>query len=126
MEGLAKENPDEALAQAEVSTLPEARAISYVSIWELQPELDRAKVRELVDQALLNARAIKSPEQRIAIARIADKLIDLGEKEPAQAAHRGRSAGGLHQEGQDQGFQPDQRRRGPGAAGPARGTQAAR
>ncbi len=68
VEGLAKENPDEALAQAEVSTLPEARAISYVSIWELQPELDRAKVRELVDQALLNARAIKSPEQRIAIS----------------------------------------------------------
>ena len=41
--------------------------------------------RELADQALLNARAIKSVEDRFTTyARVADKLIDLGEKDRAR------------------------------------------
>ena len=39
-------------------------------------------MREIIDQAVLNARAVKSPTDRLYIyGQIADKLIDLGEKE---------------------------------------------
>jgi len=82
---LATDNLDEALAQAEVSTSADTRAYCYLGICDVRPDLEKTRVREFVDQALLNARAVKSPEERLRFyGQIADKLIDLGEKERAR------------------------------------------
>jgi hypothetical protein len=85
VEALASDSLDEALAQAEVCTSADTRANCYLQICDVQPDLDKSRVRELIDQALSNARAVKSPEERLGFyGRIADKLIDLGEKERAR------------------------------------------
>jgi hypothetical protein len=85
VEVLAKESVDEALEQTESSPDPEVRAFGYLGICDVRPDLEKARVREFVDQALVNSRAIKSTEYRVmALARIADRLIDLGEKEQAR------------------------------------------
>ena len=85
VEALAKENLDEALAQSEVGPNPETRAFCYLGICEVLQDLEKSRAREILDQSLLNARAITSAEFRImTFARIADKLIDLGEKDRAR------------------------------------------
>ncbi len=85
VDALALESLDEVLAQAEASTSAGTRAMCYLGICDVLPDMQKARVRELIEQALLNARAMKSPEDRLAIyGRIADKLIDLGEKERAR------------------------------------------
>ena len=49
-------------------------------IREVRPDLDKSRVRELIDQSLWNPRAMKSPTDRLRMyGQIADKLIDLGE-----------------------------------------------
>ena len=85
VDALAKNSLDEALAQAEVNSSADTRASCYLDICDVRPDLDKSWVRELIDQALLNARAVKSPEERLRFyGPIADKLIDLGEKERAR------------------------------------------
>jgi protocatechuate 3,4-dioxygenase beta subunit len=85
VEGLATDSLDEALAQAELCTSADARALCYLEICDLRPDLDKTRVRDLIDQALLNARAVKSPDYRLTMyGQIADKLLDLGEKERAR------------------------------------------
>ncbi len=85
VEALAPESLDEALAQAETSTSADTRAMCYLGISEVLPDMAKTRVRELIDQALLNARAMKSPEDRLATyGQIADKLIDLGDRERAR------------------------------------------
>ena len=85
VEGLATDSLDEALAQAELCTSADSRAICYLGICDVRPDLDKGRIRELIDQALLNARAVKSPAERLMMyGHIADKLIDLGEKERAR------------------------------------------
>jgi hypothetical protein len=84
-EALAKENLDEALAQAEAGTDADTRAWCYLGICDVLRDLAKPRLRELTDQALLNARAMKSPADRVMFfGRIADKLIDLGDKERAR------------------------------------------
>jgi hypothetical protein len=85
VEGLATDSLDEALAQAEVCTSADSRAICYLEICEVRPDLGKRRMREILDQAVLNARAVKSPTDRLRIyGQIADKLIDLGERERAR------------------------------------------
>lgn len=82
---LATDSLDEALAQAEVCTSADSRAKCYLQICDVRRDLDKIRLREIVDQALLNARAVKSPIDRLSMyAQIADKLIDLGERERAR------------------------------------------
>ena len=82
VEGLATDSLDEALAQAEVCTSADSRVFCYLGICDVRPDLDKSRMREIIDQAVLNARAVKSPTDRLYIyGQIADKLIDLGEKE---------------------------------------------
>jgi len=85
VDALAKDSLDEALAQAEVSTSPEIRASCYLGICYTRPDLDKTRVRELMNQALLNCRAMKSPADRLRIyGQVADKLIDVGDREQAR------------------------------------------
>ncbi len=85
VEALAKENLEEAIAQAESGTDADTRAICYLEICEVRRELETPRLRKLTDQALLNARAMKAPAMKVMIfGQIADKLIDLGDKERAR------------------------------------------
>jgi hypothetical protein len=85
VEGLAEDNLEDALAQAELCAGAEARALCYLGICDVRPDLGRTRAHELVDQALLSARAVKSPEMRLVLlGQVAEKLIDLQEKERAR------------------------------------------
>ena len=79
---LAREHLDEATALVEASADVALRALGYAAICELCRDLDPARLRELVAQAILNVRAATAPP--VARINVADRLIDLGEIDQAR------------------------------------------
>ena len=63
VEALAKDSLDEALAQAEVSTSADTRAWCYLGICDVRPDLEKTRVRELIDQALLERPGHEVPDR---------------------------------------------------------------
>jgi hypothetical protein len=85
VQSLAQESLDEALDQAEACPNPDTRASCYLGICDERPDLGKTPMRKLIDQALLNTRAMKSLSDRvIMVCRIADKLVDLSERDLAR------------------------------------------
>lgn len=83
-EGLGGRSPDEARDVIEAMQSPFAKALAYVQVSDDLPESDRAGRLELFDQAELQVRGTKEPQFRLAgLARVAERLLDLGETERA-------------------------------------------
>jgi protocatechuate 3,4-dioxygenase beta subunit len=85
-QSLARENLDEATALLEASDSAEVRAQGYAAICTLPRDLPPDRLREILAQAAVNARGVKSSQERIWYeATIADRWLDLGETERARA-----------------------------------------
>jgi hypothetical protein len=84
---LARENLDEATAMLEASDAADVRARGYLEICDIRRDLPPDQVKELLVQAGVNVKSMKSPtDRRLPIeARIAGHWLDLGEAEPARA-----------------------------------------
>ena len=86
VEGLAYDDPDEAVSVAEAMQSSMTRAMGYVDISDAVPASATARARklELLAQAVLHARNIKEPDKRLAvIGMVVDRWLDLGETEKA-------------------------------------------
>ncbi len=84
-EALSRENLDDATDLLEASDTADARAWGYAGICELRRDLPPARLRELLAQASVNARGMKSSTDRIRLeAKIAEGWLDLGEPERAR------------------------------------------
>jgi protocatechuate 3,4-dioxygenase beta subunit len=84
-EALAREHLDEATALLEASDAADARALGYLSLCDVRRDLPPARRRELLAQAGMNARDMKSPAYKIMIeAGIAGHWLDLGDTERAR------------------------------------------
>ena len=86
VEGLAHDDPDEAVSVAEAMQSSMTRAMGYVDISDAVPASATARARklELLAQAALHARNIKEPDKRLAvIGMVVDRWLDLGETEKA-------------------------------------------
>ena len=85
VESLARDNLDEAMALLEASDAADVRALGYLSLCDVRRDLPPARVQELLAQAAVNARGMKSPSYRIIIeAQIAGHWLDLGEPDRAR------------------------------------------
>ncbi len=85
-EALSRENLDEATDLLEASGTADIRAWGYVGICELRRDLPPARLRELLAQAAVNERGMKSSTDRLQIeAQLAERWLDLGETERARA-----------------------------------------
>ncbi len=84
-EALARENLDEGLAVVETLKTPEQRAHGYLAVLQPQPDLEPARARQIIDQAIVNARSPSNEWQKIyLLEQIAGRLLDLGEIERAK------------------------------------------
>ncbi len=83
---LARDSLDEAMALIEASTDVTLRAQGYAEICKVRRDLDPGRVKELLAQAAINAKATEArPPARIGVLlTFADRLIDLGEIEQAR------------------------------------------
>jgi hypothetical protein len=87
---LMEESLDEALAVLEGLEDPAAKAIGYIEASTKLPAENRAKALELLERALLSARAAKEPDgmQLVLIGQVAERFLDLGEAERGRAILR--------------------------------------
>ncbi len=86
---LVRDDPAEATAVLETITEPFRRAYAFTEAADELPDSDRAGKLRLIERLLLDARAIPEPANRvIVLARIAERLIDLGETDRATALLR--------------------------------------
>ncbi len=84
-EALARENLDDGLAVVETLKTPEQRAQGYLAVLRAVPDLEPARARQVLDQAIVNARSPSNEWQKIyLLEQIAGRLIDLGEIERAK------------------------------------------
>ena len=78
--GLGGSNADERMAVVEAIRDPEWRVVAALHAADAMPEAARVLKREWVDHALQDARSVVDPARRVvSLARVADRLIDLGE-----------------------------------------------
>ncbi len=78
--GYVNENVDEALAVVESIHEIRMKINGYLDVYDYAPKNDRAKKLEILSRTRLQANNQKDPIERIvAIARIADRLFELGE-----------------------------------------------
>ncbi len=83
---LCREHLDEAAELVEAGDAPDARAEGYLAICDARRDLRPEQVKELLVQAGVNAKGMKSAPARIRVeARVADRWLDLGETGPARA-----------------------------------------
>jgi hypothetical protein len=83
---LTGENPDEAVSLAESIQDPLARSACLTQVVDKLRGSDRARKIELLAQAQLQARAVKQPGPKLQLlSLVADRWLDLGEKEHALA-----------------------------------------
>lgn len=85
-EAMAHDDPDAAAEIAESMQVTMARSQAYIIIsMRIDPTpANRAKRLAMLDQALVQARAVKDGDKRLAcLAMIADQWLDLGETEKA-------------------------------------------
>jgi hypothetical protein len=81
--GMMVENVDDALAVLEGLDDPGAKAMGYLKAAKALGTPNRARALEVLDLALLNARAAKEPEgiNLLLTGQVAEQLLDLGEAE---------------------------------------------
>ena len=93
-EALARENLDDGLAVVETLKTAEQRAEGYLTVLQALPDLEPARARQVLDQAIVNARSPSNERQKIyLLEQIADRLIDLGDDRAGEAPDpRGRGA----------------------------------
>ena len=85
-EALAIENLDEATALLEAGDDAEVRAGGYLGICDVRRDLPADQMKDLLAQAELNVKSVKSPPNRMRIeALVADHWLDLGETRRARA-----------------------------------------
>ena len=82
---LANENIDEALTVVETIHDPSSRVLGYLDVWDILLPAERRRSLDLLDQALVEARQIKEPWQRlINLGQVAERQMDVGEKDRAE------------------------------------------
>ena len=89
---LLRDDPEEAAAL--IQTIPDAfsRTMAWIDAVAAMPDGDRDGKLRWVDRALLDARSIKEPANRlIAMAALAEHLLDLGQTERAPDPPRERA-----------------------------------
>ncbi len=80
----ATQSPDEAVTIAESIQEPGSRSWCLIDLVDKLPASARERKIELLTQASLQARGIKNPGERIhLLGRLADRWLDLGEKDRA-------------------------------------------
>lgn len=86
---LAAENLDEALATVESFPNADDRAQGYLTLIGTLPERKPERVRPMLDQAIVNARASTNGNMKLyLLAQIGGRLIELGDVERARAIIR--------------------------------------
>ena len=88
--GLMDESVDEALAVLEGLEDPAAKAIGFIEASNRLGARDRARALEVLDRALLNARAAKEPDgiKLLLMGQVAERFLDLGQAERGRAILR--------------------------------------
>ena len=88
--GLMEESVDEALAVLEGLEDPAAKAIGFIDASEKLAARDRSRALEVLDRALLNARAAKAPAgmNLLLMGQVAERFLDLGQAERGRALLR--------------------------------------
>ena len=88
--GLMEESVDEALAVLEGLEDPGAKAIGFIDASKKLGDRDRARALEVLDRALLNARAAKEPDgiKLLLMGQVAEGFLDLGQAERGRALLR--------------------------------------
>ncbi len=88
-QGLLEESPEEAEAIAESIKKPSLRSQFYREASDAARASDRARARELLQRALMQARAETAPADRLEeLGLIGYRLIDLGDREQGSAVLR--------------------------------------
>ncbi|HZW31241.1 MAG TPA: carboxypeptidase regulatory-like domain-containing protein [Isosphaeraceae bacterium] len=88
--GLMEESVDEALAVLEGLEDPAAKAIGFIQASHTLGAQDRARALEVLDRALLNARAAREPDgiKLVLMGHVAERFLDLGQAERGRALLR--------------------------------------
>ena len=88
--GLMEESVDEALTVLESLEDPTAKAIGYIEGSNKLGTQNRDRALEVLDQALLNARAAKEPDgaRLLLMGQVAERFLDLGQSERGRAILR--------------------------------------
>jgi hypothetical protein len=88
--GLMEESLDEALAVLEGLEDPAAKAIGFLDASNRLGVQDRARALEVLDRALLSARAAKQPDgiKLLLMGQVAERFLDLGQAERGRAILR--------------------------------------
>jgi protocatechuate 3,4-dioxygenase beta subunit len=88
-EAIAKESLDEAMAIVESYATADVRALAYMAICNALPDVEPARAKPLIDQAIVNMRAAKHLNNRLyLLAQIVGQLIELGDVERARSSIR--------------------------------------
>ncbi|MEW6745325.1 MAG: hypothetical protein AB1486_21445 [Planctomycetota bacterium] len=83
---IGRDSIEDALALIQSMDEAETRCWGLMETFSEHPELEDSQKEELLAQALLEARAIGNPAHRaVRLARLAEILLDRGERERAQA-----------------------------------------
>lgn len=91
--GLREGAPDEALAVSESIDDPGFRAMALVEASDALPAAERAKKRELVARAAVEAKGAKDPAHRLVMTSlVAERWIDLGDPARGEALLRANQA----------------------------------
>src|SRR4029077_1734951 len=85
--GLMDESVDEALAVLEGLEEPASKAIGYIDASNKLGAQNQAKALEVLEPALLNARAAKEPDgiRLLLTGQVAERFLDLGQAERGRA-----------------------------------------
>jgi hypothetical protein len=88
--GLMDESIDEALAVLEGLEDPAVKALGFIRTSNKLGAQDRARALEVLDRALLNARAAKEPDgmRLVLMGKVAEQFLDLGQAERGRAILR--------------------------------------
>jgi hypothetical protein len=88
--GMMEENVDDALAVLEGLEDPAVKAIGFIDASHKLGTQDRARALEVLDRALLNARAARQPDgiRLLLMGQVAEGFLDLGQAERGRAILR--------------------------------------
>jgi hypothetical protein len=89
VEGLLRESPEEAMEVVGSMREPFARAFAYILASGPAVVPDRAKAADRLTEALVHARNVQDPGQRlVCLGQVAEHWLDMGRVEPAKALLR--------------------------------------
>ncbi len=88
--GVMEESVDEALAVLEALEDPAAKALGLIDASQKLGAQDRARALEVLDRALLNARAAREPDgiKLFLMGQVAEQFLDLGQADRGRAILR--------------------------------------